>query len=126
VTIPYDDPPNAPFWEAASERRLVVQRCDDCGQHQMYARVFCLACEGRSLSWAQVAGTGTVYSQVTVRFQVVPELEPPYLCALVELDEGPRLLTTVEGEGTAIGDRVEVRWRDRDDEPPLPVFARVP
>ena len=126
MTIPYDDPPNVPFWEAALEGHLAAQRCTACGHHQLYARVFCLECEGRSLEWVQVSGSGTVYSQVTVRFEVVPGLEPPYVCALVELDEGPRLLTTIRGEATAIGDRVQVEWQQREEEPPLPVFVRTP
>jgi uncharacterized OB-fold protein len=60
----------------------------------------------------------------TVRIQVHPELPPPYVVALVELDEGPRLLTNVVGE-CAIGDRVVVRWEPRDDLV-VPAFQRDP
>ena len=121
---PYDDPPNAPFWAGARQRRLVLQRCEECGAHQIYARPFCLACEAGDLSWADATGDATVYSQVTVRIPVLDGLEPPYLCAIVHLDEGPHLLTHLVGKPTAIGDRVRLLWRERADEPPLPVFER--
>jgi uncharacterized OB-fold protein len=118
----YGDPLSRPFWEAAREHRLVVQRCRACQHSQFYARPFCLACEKNELDWVEVGGTGTVYSVVTVRVKVLPELEPPYQVAVVELDEGPRLTANIDGPEVPIGARVSVGWRDRDDLPPLPVF----
>ena len=59
----------------------------------------------------------------TVHRQVSPDLPAPYVNALVQLDEGPRLLTTLVGGPCAIGDRVRVRWQERTGAPPLPVFA---
>jgi uncharacterized OB-fold protein len=59
----------------------------------------------------------------TVHIQVHPQLPPPYVVALVELDEGPRLLTNIVGD-CAIGDVVQVRWDDRGDLV-VPVFQRV-
>jgi uncharacterized OB-fold protein len=112
------------YWAAAFERRLLVQRCTRCGHHQFYPRPFCLACSSRQVAWQQVSGRGVVYSMTTVRIQVHPELPPPYVVALVELDEGPRLLTNVVGE-CAIGDRVVVRWEPRDDLV-VPAFQRDP
>ena len=58
----------------------------------------------------------------TVRVPVTEELKPPYLLALVDLDEGVRLLTNIAGETAAIGDRLALDWRARDGLPPLPVF----
>jgi uncharacterized OB-fold protein len=74
------------------------------------------------MSWVEVAGTGTVYSVTTVRLKVIPDLDPPYLVAIVQLDEGPRFLTNIHGLEARIGDRVAVRWRDRGAAPPFPVF----
>jgi len=54
--------------------------------------------------------------------QMSSEFEPPYVVAIVQLDEGPRLLTTVVGGRSRIGERVRLTWRDRDGAPPLPVF----
>jgi len=119
---PFGDAITRPFWEAASLRRLVIQRCTVCGHHQFYPRRFCLSCDGADLGWVDAAGTGTVYAATTVRLQVIPELQPPYQVALVELDEGPRLTANIVGEPCRMGDRVRVAWRERPDAPPLPVF----
>jgi uncharacterized OB-fold protein len=119
------DPTTARFWEAAERRELVVQRCRACGAAQLYPRPFCLGCDATDLGWERAAGTGTVYALTTVHLQVVPELEPPYVVALVELDEGPRLVANLDGGPAAIGDRVRVTWRERDGLPPLPAFIRT-
>lgn len=119
------DPTTLPFWQACAEGRLTVQRCKACGHHQFYPRPFCLACESRAMEWAEVSGRGTIYSLTTVRLPVTAELPPPYLLAIVELEEGPRLLTNIEAESAAIGEAVTVAWRKRDPLPPLPVFKPV-
>jgi uncharacterized OB-fold protein len=116
------DPTTQAFWQACIEHRLLIQHCTRCGKHQFYPRPFCLVCETTSLEWAEARGTGTIYSLTTVRVPVVDELKPPYLLALVDLDEGPRLLTNIDGHSARIGDRVLLSWRDRDGLPPLPIF----
>lgn len=118
----YGDALTAPFWEAAVRGELAIQRCGVCGAHQFYPRPFCLACDSTELMWVTAAGTGTVYSMTTVRMQVSPELAPPYVVAIVQLDEGPRVMTNIVDGVCGIGDRVQVAWRDRVDAPPLPVF----
>jgi len=123
--IPYGDALMAPFWEGASKRELRVQRCLGCGEHQFYPRPFCLACGSGSLTWIVSSGRATVYSLTTVRRAIAPEWTPPYVVALVDLDEGPRLTTVIVGEKPAsIGDRVRLAWREREGLPPLPVFER--
>ena len=69
-----------------------------------------------------VGGGATVYAMTTVHLRVDPALEPPYVVAVVELDEGPRLTTNIVGGQAPIGDRVRLAWRERDGAPPLPVF----
>jgi uncharacterized OB-fold protein len=120
----FEDPTTVPFWEAAARHELVIQRCRACGTHQFYPRPFCVSCGDIGVEWLAVKGSGTIYSLTTVRMQVVPELTPPYIVAIVELDEGPRLLTNLVGDGGRIGDRVTLEWRDRASAPPLPVFRR--
>ena len=121
----YGDPLHRPFWQAAREHRLIVQHCRSCAHFQLYARPFCLECQSDDLEWLPSAGKGTVYTVTTVRISVLPELPPPYQIAIVDLDEGVRMLAGIEGPEVAIGDRVEARWREREDLPPLPVFAAV-
>lgn len=118
----YGDALTAPFWEAAARGELTIQRCRACGAHQFYPRPFCLACDSTELVWVTAAGTGTVYSMTTVRIQVSPEFEPPYVVAIVQLDEGPRVMTNIVGGTCRIGDRVRVAWLKRRDAPPLPIF----
>ncbi len=122
MTEYYSDPVNSPFWEGASNRELRVQKCGTCQHHQHYGRPFCLACSSDDVAWVQVSGIGTVYSVTTVRMQIDPSMEPPYQVALVDLEEGPRLMSGIVGAEVKIGDRVHVSWRDRENEPPLYVF----
>ena len=117
------DPTTEPFWAACRERRLLIQRCEACGHHQFYPRPFCLACESAELRWVDASGEGCIYSMTTVRVPADPGMPPPYVVAIVELTEGPRLLTNIEGGSAAIGDAVRLRWREREPLPPLPVFA---
>lgn len=119
-----DDPTTAPFWEAALDGRLVVQRCRACNASQLYPRPFCLRCESTELDWADASGRGRVYSMTTNHLQVRPDLEPPYVIALVELDEGPRLLMHIDGE-VAIDDEVGIGWVDRSGELPVLVARAV-
>lgn len=113
----------APFWDGAHRRELLIQRCGSCGAHQFYPRPFCVACQSDGLTWVVACGYGTVYTQTTVRLKVT-DREPPYVVGLVDLDEGPRLLTELIGSPCRIGDRVRLQWRERVDAPPLPVFER--
>jgi uncharacterized OB-fold protein len=125
----FGDPLSVPFWHGAARRELMVQRCRRCGARQLFARPFCLACDAADLEWVRASGLGTIYSMTTVRRQASPDFPAPYVNALVELDEGPRVLTTIVGivDGRcAIGDRVRVTWKDRASAPPLPVFEPVP
>jgi uncharacterized OB-fold protein len=119
---PYGDPLSIPFWDGAAEHRLVVQRCEVCGHHQLYPRPFCLACYSDRIRWVEARGTGVVYTKTIVHMQVLPELTPPYAVAVVELDEGPRLTTNLTDIHLQIGDRVVVTWRERTNAPPFPQF----
>lgn len=119
---PFGDPMHAGFWEAAERRELAVQRCGACGHSQFFARPFCLACDGKDLAWAASSGRGSIYSMTTVHRQASPDFPVPYVNAIVELDEGPRLLSNIVGGPCGIGDRVRVVWKDRSDAPPLPLF----
>lgn len=122
---PYGDPISKSFWTAAARHELVIQKCRHCNTYQFYPRPFCLACLASELEWVRAAGTGTIYSMTTVWRQALPDFPVPYVNAIVELDEGPRLLTNIVGERCAIGDRVRVVWKDRPSAPPLPLFEPI-
>jgi uncharacterized OB-fold protein len=118
----FGDPTTAPFWDACRQHRLIVQRCRSCQHHQFYPRPFCLGCYEPDPEWVDVKGTGTIYSQSEVHVAPSPEFATPYVVAVVELDEGPRLMTNIVNGVSKIGDRVKVVWDDRTDTPPIPLF----
>ena len=122
---PYGDPITIPFWEAAERHELLIQHCPECGSYQFYPRPFCIACNASSVEWAETKGEAKIYSMTTVRVQIAPVFNPPYIAAVIELDEGPRMLTNIEGGNPKIGDRVKLAWRERDDAPPLPIWVPV-
>lgn len=118
----YGDALTAPFWDAAERRELVLQQCRACGSYQFYPRPFCLSCDADSVTWVRASGLGRIVTQTTVYIEVTPEWTPPYVVAIVQLDEGPCLLTNILGGACKIGDRVRVAWRGRTGAPPFPIF----
>ena len=121
----YGDPMTIPFWEAAEQHRLLIQHCPECDSYQFYPRPFCIACGAGNVEWVETKGEATIYSMTTVRVQIAPVFNPPYIVAVVELDEGPRMLTNIEGGSPEIGDRVKLAWHQRDDAPPVPIWMPV-
>jgi uncharacterized OB-fold protein len=104
-------------WQAAGELR--VQRCSACGRFRHPPTETCPACWSPDLRWERCAGTGTVFTWTRTHHAFVPQLAPalPYLCVVVELDEGPRLLAGLRpGDPWAhveVGQRVEVAFEAR-------------
>ena len=100
-------PVSAPFAEGLQRGEIRYQACVSCGAAQTLARYACRACGNTELQWRTASGAGRVYSVTTVARAPSDEFRPlaPYALAIVELDEGPRLM----GHATAdarIGDRV--------------------
>jgi len=95
-------------WQAALDAgRLTLQRCTACARHVFYPRVLCPHCGAGSLQWQSSAGTGTVYSVTVVARRA--EKGGPYNVVLVDLDEGVRLMSRVDGvppDDVRIGMRV--------------------
>ena len=110
------------WWDATEQRRLLVQHCPQCDHYQHYPRAVCTACGSTDLEFLDAAGTGTVYSFTEVQRAVPPMTEAPYTVALVRLDEGPLLLTNIEGDTIACDGPVQVAWRPLADGRHLPVF----
>jgi uncharacterized protein len=86
---------SAPFWSSWAEGRLTVQRCASCGATCFFPRAGCPTCGALTLSWLDCSGQATVYSYTVVHRKVVEGLEPPYILALVDLAEGPRMMTNL-------------------------------
>jgi len=117
----------APFWEACAEGRLVIQRCGSCHRHQFYPRLVCAACGGAELDWVEASGRGSLKSWTLIRRAVSAAFNAPYVVALVELDEGPTMMTNLVGcdpESLAIGQRVQATFERRAADLYIPQFQR--
>jgi len=135
MTLPLPTPePNADsraFWQAASERRLVVRQCRACGQRHFMPRGQCPTCWSEDLEWIDCAGLGAVYSFSVVHRAPTPDFAgiTPYVIALIDLDEGPRMFANVVGPGAlqvSVGERVKLTFESRGSEGTLlPQFMRV-
>ncbi len=115
------------FWEACARHELLLQRCAACGRFQFYPRALCAGCWSSELIWEASAGLGSIYSFTTVYRAPTPVFAQmtPYVIALVELDEGVRVLSHVVGspaEAVQIDARVKVAFDDLTDAVSLPVF----
>lgn len=89
---------------------FMIQRCGDCARHVFYPRELCPHCGSAALRWVAPAGTGTVHAVTTVRRK--PDAGGDYNVSLIDLDEGVRMMSRVEGSGAVnIGDRVRARVR---------------
>ena len=113
------------FFAGAKQHKLLIQKCSSCGTLRHPPRPSCATC--RSFDWQAVeaSGKGTIYSFVVNHYPQVPAFDYPLVIALVELEEGTRLVANVSGitpENAAIGTAVEVAFEDFDDELSLPVF----
>lgn len=86
---------SAPFWDAAAQGRLSLQHCEACGQHCFYPRPICPHCWSDRLVWKTVSGRGRLKSWTVVHKPGHPAWVPaaPYTLGVVELEEGPTLLT---------------------------------
>ena len=116
---------NAFFFEGARQHKLLIQKCTACGTLRHPPRPSCANC--RSFDWEPVeaSGRGTIFSFVVNHYPQVPAFDYPLVVALVELEEGTRLVANVSGvtpETAAIGMAVEAGFEDFDDELSLPVF----
>lgn len=118
-----------PFWTAAREGRLVLQKCAACGTCNFHPKPWCIECGSRELAWTDARPTGTVYSYTVSRTVAMnsPEWEGelPVLMCLVDLDDGARMYAQVTGcapEDLRIGMRVSAYFEPISDEAGIPKF----
>ncbi|MCK6554912.1 OB-fold domain-containing protein [Candidatus Binatia bacterium] len=90
-------PETAPFWEGVRNRVLRLPRCRTCNAYHFYPRPLCPYCWSRDLEWVTVGGRGRLHSFV-INQRPPKHVGPgPIVLAMVELDEGPRLMTELVG-----------------------------
>lgn len=125
--VPQPTPETQPYWDGAAAGQLWIQRCTGCAKHYFYPRMVCPHCGSAKVEWVQASGRATLYSYV-INHLPAPGFrdDVPYPIAVVELDEGPRMMTTVVDveptpEALRLDMPLEVTFEQRGDVS-LPVF----
>jgi uncharacterized protein len=124
--VPIPTPETQPFWQGTRAGELRLQRCDACAHVYFPPRPFCPKCAGRAVSWFAASGRGSLYSYV-IHHRPVPGFTPPYSIAVVQLDEGPRMMSNVidcpqTPEALQLDMRLEVAFTKLSDDIFLPQF----
>lgn len=119
-----------PFWAAAREGRLVLQRCRECGRHVFYPRIACPHCQADALEWVAASGRGTLYSYTVVHANAPSAFAAgvPYVVAVIRLEEGVQMLSNVVDCDPAVlrcDLPVEVVFERIDDGFTLPMFRPI-
>jgi hypothetical protein len=123
---PKPTPETRHFWDGTAMGELRLQRCDACANVYFPPRPFCPACASRKVSVFKASGKGKLYSYV-IHHRPVPGFTPPYSIAVVELDEGPRMMSNIVGcpqtpEALELDMKLEVAFEKLDDKITLPLF----
>jgi uncharacterized protein len=125
--------PNAdslPYWKAAREGRLLIRKCGMCGSYHFMPRHLCPVCWSDKLDWVDAKGTGHVHSFTIIRRAPLAEFgaKTPYVVALIDLYEGPRMVANIVGVdalSVRVGESVKVTFEDRGDGAKVPQFVRA-
>jgi len=125
--LPEETPLTAPFWQAAREHRLVIQRCTACGRLRWPPELACYECGSLDHEWAQMSGRATLYTWTVAHPPLLPYFQPrsPWPIAVVQLEEGPRIVTNITGidpDQYEIGMPLEAAYEDIGEGMTLVVF----
>ncbi len=125
--VPKPNPETQTYWDGCAAGELRLQHCDDCGHVQFYPRKLCSACFSQNVSWKAASGKGTIRSWSTVVAPGAPgfQEEIPFVSVLVELAEGPTMLSVLRDcapEDVDFDMPVEVIFEQRSEEIHIPYF----
>lgn len=125
--LPTPDGYTQTWWDAAADGRLLLVRCEECGELHYYPRPFCPRCGSDRVSWERASGSATLYTWSVVHRNDLPPFNEkvPYVAAVVDLAEGPRMMTNVvdcDPEALEVGMALEVDFRDVGEGFRLPFF----
>ncbi|GLZ09215.1 hypothetical protein Acsp03_66810 [Actinomadura sp. NBRC 104412] len=127
---PMIDADTRPYWDGVARGELLLQHCLSCTRAIFYPRAVCPLCFSTELEWRPASGTGTVYSYTVLRRAFGRfATNPPTVVALVDLDEGVRMMThlvEVDPADVRIGSRVKVTVKTVEDGLSLPCFTPIP
>lgn len=127
--IPKPTPETQHFWDGTRAGELRIQHCSDCDHTYFPPRPFCPECSSRSVEVVVASGRATLYSYV-IHHREVPGFTPPYAIAVVELAEGPRMMTNIVDceqtpEALQLDMELEVTFEAVSEEISLPQFRPV-
>lgn len=125
--VPHPSPESRPFWDGCARHELLLQRCGPNGHLWFPPSSLCPRCWSADFTWTAAAGVGTIFSFTVYRRAYAPELagQVPYVVGIVELAEGPRLITNIvdcDPADIAVGMPVEVVFEDLTDDVTLHAF----
>lgn len=125
--LPSPDLETQPFWDATREHKLLIKRCRSCGAFHFYPRPFCPKCWSEDVEWVEAVGKATLYTWSVVHQNDLPPWPErvPYVAAVVDLVEGPRMQTNIiecPFDELVDGLALEVVFQDTSDEFTIPVF----
>lgn len=124
--VPTPTPETAPYWDGARAGELRIQRCRACSQAYFYPRPYCPQCGSADVAWFTTSGRATLASYI-ISMRAAPGFEAPYAIAIVQLEEGPRMMSNIVGvdptpANLELDMPLEVRFESRG-EISVPVFA---
>ncbi|MDH6522822.1 putative OB-fold protein [Streptomyces sp. SAI-135] len=114
-----------PFWDGCLRGKLLVQRCSGCARCFFIPSAFCPHCLHTAYEWTESAGRGHVVTCTVVWRPPTPAFEPPYVVAVVRLEEGYEMFTNIVGaepDADLIGAAVRVRFHQESEDIALPFF----
>lgn len=126
--FPVPTPETAPFWEGMRAHRLRIQRCNDCGRAYFYPRPFCPVCFSANVAWFTASGRATLHAyEIIHRAPPAFASDAPYVLAVVELEEGPRMMTNLvdvepEPSRLPVDMPLQIVYDDTTDGVTLPKF----
>lgn len=128
-SLPVPTPETEHFWQGTRDGKLLLQRCNDCKTVYFPPRPFCPECSSRSIRVEPSSGRGVLYSYV-INHRAHPAFDGPYAIAVVQLDEGPRLMTNIVNcaqtpEALQLDMAVQVHFETVSQDITLPLFAPV-
>ena len=118
---PTPSPVTEPFWAGTGEQQFLLQRCQRCGAKQFYPKPTCTTCGATELDWEPASGQATLHTYTIARRATHPKFNgaEPYVVAIVELEEGPRVTGNVVDcpvDDVRIGMPLELSWDDKGDD----------
>jgi uncharacterized OB-fold protein len=127
---PEIDDTTSAYWAAAAEGRLVADRCADCGALAPFPRGFCPHCWSERVAPEELSGRATLYTYSEVHVNPMPPFKDlvPYVAAIVDLEEGPRVVTRlvdVPAGELEIGMALKATFERVDDAEGLVLFTRA-